>query len=121
MSRARSLGLTAIGVMAFTTLGALPFAMAAGAQPAQIKPGQTSPEPRSPQRIYAATCGYCHGANVGPVIMGRHLPQKAIMAFVRKGQGAMPAFRPTEISDTELAALAAWIERAPAVPKEHGQ
>lgn len=77
--------------------------------------------PRSPDKIYATTCGYCHGHNIGPVLKGRHLPAQAVQQFVRRGQGAMPAFRQTEISDAELAALATWLEAAPADPKEHGQ
>lgn len=80
-----------------------------------------SPEPRAPEAIYARTCGYCHGHNVGPVIRDRNLPPEAIAYMVRRGQGAMPAFRPTEITDTELKALAAWISTSKADSKEHGQ
>lgn len=77
--------------------------------------------PRPPEQVYASTCGYCHGHNVGPIILGRKLPSEMVTAFVRKGQGAMPAFRQTEISDRELKALAEWIEASMADPKEHGQ
>jgi mono/diheme cytochrome c family protein len=45
----------------------------------------------------------------------------AITMMVRSGNGAMPAFRPTEISDAELAALAQWISTSKKDPKEHGQ
>ena len=78
-------------------------------------------QPRAPEYLYARTCGYCHGHNVGPIIRGRHLPAPVIAAMVRSGQGAMPAFKPTEITDTELQALAAWLSTAPADPREHGQ
>ena len=71
--------------------------------------------------VYSSTCGYCHGHNVGPVLLGRHLPAEAITAIVRAGQNAMPAFRPTEVSPAELDAVAKWIEAAPADPKEHGK
>ncbi|MCW2406911.1 mono/diheme cytochrome c family protein [Sphingobium sp. B1D7B] len=77
--------------------------------------------PRPPEAIYDRTCGYCHGHNVGPVIRGRNLPPEAIVYMVRHGQGAMPAFRPTEISDVELANLAKWISTSKANPKEHGK
>lgn len=76
---------------------------------------------RAPDFIYARTCGYCHGHNVGPIIRGRDLPPEAIRMFVRHGNGAMPAFKPTEITDSELDALARWISTTPVDPKEKGQ
>lgn len=78
-------------------------------------------EPRSPQFIYDRTCGYCHGHNVGPIILGRQLPAAVVSAIVRSGNGAMPAFKPTEITNTELQALAAWIQASPSNTTEHGQ
>ena len=80
-----------------------------------------SATPRSAEKVYASTCGYCHGRNVGPVILGRGLPVPAIEAMVRNGLNAMPAFRPSEISDAELAAVAAWVSASPANPQEHGK
>jgi len=77
--------------------------------------------PRPPETIYASTCGYCHGHNVGPIIRGRGLPPEAVVPIVRAGLGAMPAFKPTEITDAELAGLARWISESAADPKEHGQ
>jgi mono/diheme cytochrome c family protein len=77
--------------------------------------------PRPPETVYASTCGYCHGHNVRPIILGKNIPAETVTAFVRGGQGAMPAFRQTEISDQELKALAEWIEASKADPKEHGQ
>lgn len=78
-------------------------------------------EPRDPQFIYDRTCGYCHGHNIGPIILGRNLPAPVISAIVRSGNGAMPAFKPTEITDAELAALAEWISTADADHTEHGE
>jgi len=43
------------------------------------------------------------------VILGRALPPAAIWMMLRNGGGAMPAFRPTEIDDGSLDALATWI------------
>lgn len=82
--------------------------------------GVASP-PRAPAVIYAKTCGYCHGQHVAPVIRGRNLPPQIIAQYVRSGPRAMPAFRPTEISDAELKALAQWVSTSKADPKEHEQ
>ena len=76
---------------------------------------------RQPAAIYATVCGYCHGANVGPIILGRHIPAGTIEATVRSGPNAMPAFRPTEITDSELHSLARWIEASKPSEAEHGQ
>lgn len=77
-------------------------------------------EPREPEYIYERTCGYCHGHNIAPIIRGRSLPAPVISAIVRSGMGAMPAFKPTEITDTELEALSEWISQSEADPEEHG-
>lgn len=76
---------------------------------------------RSAEVVYAQACGYCHGRNVGPVIRGRALPVAAIKTIVRKGQNAMPAFRPTEITPVELDAVAKWVSASKPDPKELGQ
>jgi mono/diheme cytochrome c family protein len=82
---------------------------------------EAEPTPRPPEAVYAQVCGYCHGRNVGPVIRGRGLPASLVKIMVRTGPNAMPAFRPTEISDTELDALANWIQHSEADPEEAGQ
>ncbi|NOW46423.1 mono/diheme cytochrome c family protein [Novosphingobium sp. SG751A] len=82
--------------------------------------GQTLAQ-RSPAKTYASICAYCHGHNVGPIILGRKLPVEYIQAMVRAGRNGMPAMRPTEISPAELDALATWISKAPKDIKEHGQ
>jgi mono/diheme cytochrome c family protein len=96
------------------------LATAGGAMASGQKLGEPAPE-RSGAEVYSSTCSYCHGHNVGPVLLGRHLPAEAIKAIARTGQNAMPAFRPTEVSRAELDAVAKWIEAAPADPKEHGK
>jgi mono/diheme cytochrome c family protein len=82
--------------------------------------GSQSPQ-RTPEKVYADTCGYCHGANVGPVIRGKGIPAAAVKLIVRSGMNTMPSFRPTEISPGELDAIAAWIEQSKADPKEKGK
>jgi mono/diheme cytochrome c family protein len=76
---------------------------------------------RSPDIVYAKVCGYCHGRNVGPIILGRQLPVDAIKQIARHGQNGMPAFRPTEVTNAELDALAKWISASTASDKEHGK
>jgi len=87
---------------------------------AQQKLGQPLAE-RTPEQVYAKVCGYCHGRNVGPILLGRSLPVDAITMTVRSGRNAMPAFRPTEVTDAELKSLAKWISTSKANEKEHGQ
>jgi mono/diheme cytochrome c family protein len=66
---------------------------------------------------------------VGPVITGRALTLPIIAHFVRNGSNAMPAWRPTEINDAELALLAEWLQASapppppappPSATKPHG-
>ena len=45
--------------------------LASAAYAAQ-KLGEYQPE-RPPEVTYAKVCGYCHGKNVGPIILGRKL------------------------------------------------
>jgi len=97
----------------------LGVAMACGAL--ALSPGDAAPASRSPEKIYRSTCGYCHGAHVGPIIRGRALPPEMIFQFVRTGPGPMPAFRQTEITDAELKSLAQWINKSEADPKEFGE
>lgn len=68
---------------------------------------------KSPQVLFAKTCAYCHDLSqvvgVGPEILGRQLPVEVISFMVRRGKGAMPAFPESQISPSELAALASMI------------
>lgn len=77
--------------------------------------------PRAPEVVYAKVCGYCHGRNIGPILLGRKLPADMVSLVVREGRNGMPAFRPTEVSNAELAALAKWISTAPPRPEENGK
>jgi mono/diheme cytochrome c family protein len=73
----------------------------------------THPVRTGPQ-VYKQVCAQCHETGVGPVIMGRGLNLPVVKFFVRNGNGAMPAWRVTEISDPELAQVANWLEKSPA-------
>lgn len=66
------------------------------------------------ERIYRKVCSLCHETRIGPGLLGRHLPQTAIQHIVRHGINGMPAFRSSEISDEEVAALGRFIERSAA-------
>ncbi|MCC2682719.1 MAG: cytochrome c, class [Nitrosospira multiformis] len=66
---------------------------------------------RDGAEVYSKVCGYCHGGQVGPRILGRELPPEYIRAIVRNGSRAMPPFRPSEIDDESLAKLAEYIQR----------
>jgi mono/diheme cytochrome c family protein len=103
-----------VGLAATATL------LVGGVALASQKLGQTQGE-RGPEEVYAKTCGYCHGKNVGPVIRGRKFPIAAITYIVRNGQNGMPSFRQTEITNTELVSLSRWISKSKADPKEKGQ
>ena len=69
---------------------------------------------QSSQEVYNKVCGYCHEANVGPVITGRNLMPEYISAIVRNGNRAMPAFRESEINDAALAGVAKLVSTSPA-------
>lgn len=84
------------------------------------------------QRVFQRVCAPCHGEGPGldgsPQLPGtaalqrkyegklpavlqqrRDLDAVALKYFVRHGTGAMPMFRPAEITDAEIAAIAAWL------------
>ncbi len=67
---------------------------------------------QSSQEAYAKVCAYCHETGVGPLITGRSLPPEYIRAVVRGGNRAMPAFRPTELDDQTLAAVARLVAQS---------
>lgn len=96
------------------------LALAGTAALAAQKLGEVQPR-RAPETVYAHTCGYCHGKNVGPIILGRQMSADVVTAMVRMGRGGMPAFRPSEITDAELADLSRWVEASQADAKEHGR
>lgn len=60
-------------------------------------------------QVYEKVCGHCHEMGVGPVIKGRKLLPEYVQRVVRHGNRAMPSFRPSEIDDAALAAVAQLI------------
>jgi mono/diheme cytochrome c family protein len=77
------------------------------------------------RKLYNATCVYCHGPNVwGTYTLGRRLgSDKALLEqrtdlvapyvkiVIRAGLGSMPAFRRTELSDSEADAIVDYLTR----------
>lgn len=88
------------------TLAGLGIAADAVAAP---PPSET---PRSPDQLYAKTCGYCHDHGTAPVILGQGLDADTIAYMVRSGPHGMVAFRPTEVSPAELGALSKWVSES---------
>lgn len=72
--------------------------------------GQAAAKERSGEIVYQKICRYCHETGVGPELRSRQLPTVYTTLIVRQGFRAMPAFRPTEISDQELERVADFIE-----------
>ena len=110
-----------IGFLVPTVILVAGAAGAAASQGTVALVNQDARPGNGPEGTYSRTCGYCHGANVGPAILGLHLPPELIRSAVRTGPGAMPAFRQTEISDADLERLSEWISDSPAETHEHGK
>ncbi len=82
--------------------------------------------PPDPAALYRVKCAVCHSPRGwASAVLARRvpagqqaltdrksgLPRAYVQRVVRRGVGAMPGFTPTDVTDTELAALAAWLER----------
>jgi mono/diheme cytochrome c family protein len=117
---------------------ALAFAAAGMAQQTPVQRGNAK---------FQHSCAPCHAAGVGddghallpgtdalrikyksvvpavPALLEERtdLTAPVLKVFVRNGSFSMPPFRPTELTDTEIADIAAYIadksKRAPATPK----
>jgi len=89
----------------------------------------TRPAPSAGGKVYQKWCGDCHSTPTGPgslalerkyrgavpsILDQRHnLPPDFVKLVVRRGVSFMPSFRKTEISDTELALVAAYLATSP--------
>ena len=102
--------------------------------------GQT-PAANPGKKLFERTCAPCHGQGPGddgakllpgtaalearyggatPAALERRrdLTPEVIHYFVRNGSGAMPMFRKTEITDAEIAAIAAYLKKAAGAPAQ---
>jgi mono/diheme cytochrome c family protein len=116
--RHQGLRAAAIGVCLIASLAVLPQRAASAAAPAA--------DVATGEKVYARWCVHCHdagrgnpgtqslqvkyGGRVPAVLLERtDLTAEAVSVFVRQGVLSMAPFRKTEITDTELSALAAWV------------
>lgn len=76
----------------------------------------------SPEQMYEVVCSKCHDGSTPTtrVLLGRGISAQRVVTMVRNGGRAMPAFKPSDFNDAELAALAQWIEQS-AAPTTGGQ
>ena len=77
-------------------------------------PAAAQPQVSQGQRFYQKVCAKCHEAGIGPVLLGRGLPEATFIYFARHGNGPMPAFRRTDIDDATLQELASYLSKSPA-------
>lgn len=70
---------------------------------------ESANEWQSGKQIYNNICGHCHEVGVGPVLSGRDLPAAYFKTIARSGRAAMPAFRPTELSNKDLDKIAGFL------------
>jgi mono/diheme cytochrome c family protein len=84
-------------------------------------------EQKAGAAVYTTRCAGCHAAtpgNIGTMVLAKRLGKEQsvldqrtnldatyVATIVRHGLGIMPGFRPTEISDAELAQLTAYLTR----------
>jgi len=80
------------------------------------QPATAQPQISQGQQFYQKVCAKCHEAGIGPVLLGRGLPETTFTYFVRHGNGPMPAFRMTDIDDATLRELASYLSKSPAKP-----
>ena len=70
---------------------------------------QSAGEWRNAEHLYNSSCTFCHDTGVGPVLKGVGWPEEYIEIRVRNGYRAMPAFKPSEISRSDIEDLARWL------------
>jgi hypothetical protein len=97
-----------------TSVMGAPAALVAAAALFYAAPGQAG-QWRDAAQVYDKVCRHCHDMGVGPVIKGRQLVPAYVERVVRYGNRAMPSFRPSEIDDATLAAVARMINGSTAV------
>ena len=111
-------------VLAAAAVAALAFGVAQAQD--GMRTGPTAPDLSEGKAVFAKWCAPCHAPDPGvagtfalqhkyegavpAALEDRTDLQRALVAyFVRNGVAWMPPFRPTEISDAQLAALSAYL------------
>lgn len=113
--------------LALTSLAALVLSVGVATAQQAERTGNGAPELQQGRAVYAEWCAPCHADHPGlagtaslaikyqgtdtPAALEDRtdLPAPVIEYFVRNGVAWMPPFRPTEISDEDFAALAAYL------------
>jgi 4-cresol dehydrogenase (hydroxylating) cytochrome subunit len=67
---------------------------------------------QSGEQIYVQVCSHCHETLVAPKILGRNMKQDYVAFVVQHGLRAMPAFRPTDFNDRDMAKLTSFVQSA---------
>ncbi len=129
----RTARFAAVAAFCIVAVAAPAAAGAAAADPAMVERGRA---------VFTYVCAPCHGSGRGedgaPMLPGTHalqlkykgakpalidqrsdLPAPVLKVIVRNGVASMPPLRPTEVSDADIAAIAAYFAenakaRAPA-------
>lgn len=90
--------------------------------PERIIPARQAPPADSllaqGEKLFMQHCHQCHpsgAGGLGPSLNDKPIPAFAIRFQVRYGLGAMPAFPPSLVSDSQLGALVAYVQHLHAV------
>ncbi len=108
-----------------SSLAILALALAAGTGVASADDSALTPQQRQGKRAYNHICVYCHSPGVwGTNRLSRRMDKEhavlenrtdlsatLIQTVVRTGIGSMPPLRKSELSDADLAAVAAYLTR----------
>jgi (+)-pinoresinol hydroxylase len=113
----------ALGVLVLACAAA--GALAAGAAPASSASRGLSAREETGKQLYDHSCIHCHGPGYwGTNRLSKRMDKErallenrtdlsadAIQAIVRNGVGSMPPLRKTELSDADVASIAAYLTR----------
>ena len=106
----------AAGFMMIGLIASLVCVGCADARRPNTVPSQTlrrNPRLAEGQRVFMQYCNQCHvggAAGLGPAINNKPLPGWLVKFQVRHGLGAMPAFGPRSISDSQLDDLVWYVK-----------
>lgn len=77
-------------------------------------PLQLTEQERQGEQLFMAQCHHCHpggAAGLGPAINNKPLPGAAMHLQIRKGMGTMPAFPESLLSNAEVEAIVAYLNK----------
>jgi mono/diheme cytochrome c family protein len=77
-------------------------------------PLQLTEQEQQGQQLFMAECHHCHpggAAGLGPAINNKPLPGAAMHLQIRKGMGTMPAFSEQHLSNAQVDAIVAYLNK----------